>query len=131
MNFFNGARIVGEGNTTRAVVDGVGQVEIPPLYAEAARKLAGKNLTLGIRPEDLEDVAVLPAGARDGSSIEAPVDVVEHLGSELLVYARAGGKSLTARVDPRSDVHTGSNVRLHVDSAHIHLFDTDTGESIF
>jgi multiple sugar transport system ATP-binding protein len=131
MNFFNGARIVGEGNTTRAVMDGVGQVEIPPLYAEAARKVAGKNITLGIRPEDLEDVAVLPANARDGSSIEAPVDVVEHLGSELLVYARAGGKSLTARVDPRSDVHTGGNVRLHVDSAHIHLFDTDTGESIF
>ena len=55
----------------------------------------------------------------------------EHLGSELLVYLTAGGKSMTARLDPRSDAHTGGQVTLHVDNAHMHLFDTVTGEAIF
>jgi len=131
MNFFNGARVVGEGDTTKVVVDGVGQVEVPPLYAETARGAAGKNLTLGIRPEHLEDASLMPAGSRDGSAIEAPVDVVEHLGSELLVYAKAGGKNINARISPNSNAHTGGNIRLHVDNAHIHLFNTDTGEAIF
>jgi multiple sugar transport system ATP-binding protein len=131
MNFFPGARVVAEGETTKMVVDGVGQVEVPALYAQAARGAAGKQLTLGIRPEHLEDAALLPPGSQNGSVIEAPVEVVEHLGSELLLYARAGGHSMTARVDPRSDAHTGGTMRFKVDNERMHLFETETGRAIF
>jgi multiple sugar transport system ATP-binding protein len=62
--------------------------------------------------------------------ITAPVDVVEHLGSELLVYLTAAGKSVTARLDPRSNAHTGGQLTLHVDNEHMHLFDSETGEAI-
>jgi multiple sugar transport system ATP-binding protein len=131
MNFFPGARVMAEGETTKMVVDGVGQVEVPVLYSQAARDVAGKQLTLGIRPEHLEDAALLPPGSQNGSAIEAPVDVVEHLGSELLVYARAGGKSMTARIDPRSDAHTGGTMRFKVKNERMHLFETETGKAIF
>jgi multiple sugar transport system ATP-binding protein len=131
MDFFQGAKVAGEGDTTTIVIDGVGQVEVPPLYAERARAAAGRNLTFGIRPEHLEDVTLLPPDARDGSTITAPVDVVEHLGNELLVHMSAAGKEIVARLDPRSPAHTGGTITLHVATDNIHLFDTETGEAIF
>jgi multiple sugar transport system ATP-binding protein len=131
MDFFQGVKVTGDGDTTTIVIEGVGQVEVPPLYAPRAREAAGKNLTFGIRPEHLEDVAMLSPDARDGSTITAPVDVVEHLGSELLVHLTAAGKEIVARLDPRSPAHTGGVSTLHVDTENIHLFDTDTGEAIF
>ncbi len=131
MNFFNNARVVGEGSTTKIVLEGVGQVEVPPLYAQQTRELAGTNLTFGIRPEHLEDVNLVPPDSRNNSIIEAPVDVVEHLGSEILVHMTAAGKPIVARLNPRSDAHPGGITRLQIDTNHIHLFNTDTGEAYF
>jgi multiple sugar transport system ATP-binding protein len=132
MNFFNGAKVVSDGDKTRINLDSIGQVDVPPLFAGRAREAAGRNLTFGTRPEHLADEALLPPEARNGSTITAPVDVVEHLGSELLVHMTVGGgKPLVARLDPHSSAHTGGTVDLHVDTDNIHLFDSDTGESIF
>jgi len=131
MNFFPGAKVVADGDKTTIVMEGVGEAVVPPLYKEQAREAASKNLTFGIRPEHLEDIMLIPQDDKDVSRITAPVDVVEHLGNELLVYMTAGGKNIVARLDPRSSAHAGGNVTLHVDTDHIHLFDTDTGAAIF
>jgi len=131
MNFFNGAKVISEGDSPRIVLENVGQVNVPPLYKERVQEAAGKNLTFGIRPEHLEDITVVSPDAQTGSGIEATVDVVEHLGNELLVYMVIGGKQVVARLNPRSEAHTGGRIRLHVDTDHIHLFNTDTGEAYF
>jgi len=131
MNFFPGAKVVTEGDSTKIVVEGAGQVEVPPLYVEQARTATDKNLTFGIRPESFEDIALLPAEARTRSALEATVDVVENLGSELLVYLTSAGKTVLARLDPRSQAHVGGKIMLHIDNTHIHLFDTDTTEAYF
>src|SRR3989441_7872728 len=54
MNFFPGAKIAGVDGTTKIVLEGVGQVMVPPLYADRAKAAAGKNLTFGVRPSHLE-----------------------------------------------------------------------------
>jgi multiple sugar transport system ATP-binding protein len=131
MNFFENAQVSSDGDTTTITIDGVGQAEAPPLFAERARAAAGKKLTFGIRPEHLEDVTLLPPEAQDHSTLVAPVEVVEHLGSELLVYMNAAGKNTVARLDPRSRARAGNPIKLHVDTDNIHLFDSETGEAIF
>src|SRR5579859_5833901 len=98
MNFFEGAKVVSEGDSTKIVLDSMGVVEVPPLYKEQARAAADKKLTFGIRPEHLEDVTVISPEAHSASAIEAQVDVVEHLGNELLVYMPIGGKQVIARL---------------------------------
>ena len=128
MNFFPGAKVVGEGDATKIVLEGVGQIAVPAVYAERARATAGKPLTFGIRPVHLEDAAIVSA---NGSSIDGTVDVVENLGNELQVYLTAGDKSIVATLDPRSRVIPGNKVKLYVDSDQIHLFDTDSGEAVF
>ncbi len=132
MNFFPGAKVTTEEDAAKIVLEGVGQVIVPPLYFERAKAAAGKNLTFGIRPSHLEDAAIAGVnGTGKSSTIDATVDVVENLGNELQVYLNAGGKNIVATLDPRARVSTGHKVQLHVDSAQIYLFDTDTGEAIF
>ncbi len=131
MNFIDGAKIAMDGDTTRIQLDAIGQVEVPPLYAGKAREAAGRNLTFGVRPEHLEDASLVSRDASKDSIINASVEVVEHLGNELMVYTTAGGKTLIARLNPRSQVNTGDRVGLTVDDERMHLFDTNTGEAIF
>ncbi len=131
MNFFNDIDVSSDGDTTRVVLAGLGQVEIPPLYKERARAAAGKKLTLGIRPEHFEDEAMLPAETLDNSSITANIEIVEHLGSELLVYLTGKDRQLVARLDPRSNARVGEPIKLHIDSENVHLFDSETGEALF
>jgi len=130
MNFFQNAKVVTEGDAVKIVLDGIGQVQVPPLFEGPSREATGKNLTFGIRPEHLSDASLLD-GANTGSVIDGTVDVVEHLGSELQVYVSTADKTTIARLDPRSLAHVGGSIPLHVDTDQIHLFNTDTGEAIF
>ena len=131
MNFFPNAKVATDGDTTVLVLEDVGRIVVPPLYVEQTKEAAGKNLTFGIRPEHLEDITLIPQEAQSGSNIDATVDVVENLGSELQAYVTAGGRNITARLDPRSNAHTGSKIRLHVENENIHLFDTDSGLALY
>jgi multiple sugar transport system ATP-binding protein len=130
MNFFEDIKVVADGDTTKITIGDYGLVEVPPLYAPKVRELAGKHLPHGIRPENFEDLVLLHQDQRDGSTMHAPVDVVENLGSEMLVYLTAGGKSVTARLDPRSGARVGGQVNLHIDADYMHLFDSETGNAI-
>jgi len=134
MNFFPGARVISEGDATYIQLDDMGSVEVPAAYAPRAREAAGRSLIFGIRPEHLEDRALVSNDSENNSVIKASVDVIENLGNELLVYLTTGGDSnrtMQARLSPRSRVSVGNQVSLQVDTDNIHLFDADTEQAIF
>ena len=63
--------------------------------------------------------------------MNARVEVVETLGSELHVHVRAGEQPLVSRMDPRSaDLKPGQEIQLAVTHQRLHLFDPETGEAI-
>lgn len=131
MNFLEDTQVVSEENGIWLAPKGAGHIEVPPQYQEQAQAAANKKLTLGIRPEHLEDVTLLSSHSESRSTLEASVEVIEYLGSELLVYLTLAGKTMIARLDPRSGAHVGDKITLSVDRDQIHLFDTQTGEAIF
>ena len=131
MNFLDEAKVVSDEHGTRILLEGVGAIKVPLLYMERAMAAADKKLTFGIRPEHLEDTALHPSYGEDSSTFEAMVDVVEYLGSELLVYLNIAGKTIQARLKPHSGAHAGGKLALQMNNAHLHLFDTPTGETIF
>ena len=47
------------------------------------------------------------------------------------MYLTVEGRSAVAKLDPRSQVKAGAQVRLHVDNESMHLFDTASGDAIF
>ena len=60
-----------------------------------------------------------------GSS-DAPITLVERLGSETLVYVKPeGAEQITVKLDGGSAVARGDLVGLQVDAAHCHLFGPD------
>jgi multiple sugar transport system ATP-binding protein len=99
------------------------RVRVPPASVEGLRLLTGKRATLGVRPEALR----LANGADPAEYVfEATVDVVEPLGSEILLNLTAGTNALVARVDPAVTVKTHERVRLAFDPAKLHFFDQTT-----
>jgi multiple sugar transport system ATP-binding protein len=118
MNFID-VTITDTGGVTRAEAPGL-NVAIPPARAERLRPYKGQRITLGIRPEDLHVAS--GADPRD-SCVDAVVDVVEPLGSEILLDVKVGPSVVVARVDPSVRVKVHEPVRLALDPERLQFFD--------
>jgi multiple sugar transport system ATP-binding protein len=114
------------------------------LDGDAASRLAGlgdytgRDIAVGIRPEALGD---------DGSAqLTVDVDLVEMLGSELLVHATVGApgvrmgdagvevgsgqSTIVASLDPRAKARAGERLTLALDPHRLHAFDLADGRAI-
>ena len=105
------------------------------LDAERARILKekgyiGKQITLGIRPEDLHDASERERADRD-ACIHATIRVYENLGAETYLYFDMEHATWTARVNPSVRVKPGDQVDLYMDTTRLHAFDTETEKAIF
>jgi len=90
----------------------------------------GGEVTLGIRPEDIEDAEFVP-GAGPDELLEVTVDLAEPLGAETIAHFDVGPDSpFTARLSPRTGVRAGRRVKLAVDIERLHLFDPVSGLSL-
>ncbi len=88
----------------------------------ALERWEGRRVVMGMRPEHL----ALGDGA-PGRDFEARVEVVEQLGSEILLETRVGEARVTvARVAPEAMIATGDQVRLSVQPGRLHFFDPET-----
>lgn len=104
------------------------------LPAEKAKKLEdggyiGKEVIMGIRPEDLHDDEEAISKAA-GNTIEAPVRVYEMLGAEVFLYFDVEDTNCTARVNPRTTARPGDVVKFALDMSKVHLFDKETEQVI-
>ena len=144
MNFFPGTLAAQDGG--RARVEALGAVlgleaapaaEVRPAGGSErsaalprARAPEGRQVVVGIRPEDLEMTS-----ARD-ADVQARVDVVEPLGRESLLHLVAIGEpgdpvvELQALTGPGTAIEPGSKVGLRLRRERIHLFDPATEERI-
>ena len=125
----------------------------------ALRSFEGKTVVLGIRPEDLEDVALTGDSPGD-QRLKGKVDLTEALGSEIMVHFSIDAKhavtddvlelaedvgddrvaqpdraaataTLVGRFGARSRVRGGADVEVAVDTRALHFFDPETGLGIY
>ena len=121
----------------------------------------GKEVVLGIRPEDMEDASLVPEAPTD-QRIRAGVILREALGADVLAHfmvkapvvltedvkelahdvgaeaveavergAQAGESEFMARLNPRTKAKKGEEIALVVDVNRMHYFDADTGQGIY
>ncbi|HEX6937685.1 MAG TPA: sn-glycerol-3-phosphate ABC transporter ATP-binding protein UgpC [Actinomycetes bacterium] len=99
---------------------------IPRETAEHADK-AGRKITVGVRPEDMDLVG-------EGQGLQTVVNLVEELGADAYVYgtAEVDGQphDIIARVDGRKPPAKGEQVSLAPKQGHLHLFSTTSGERL-
>ena len=124
MNFIHGS-IDAKGVFTFA--KGEIKVSIPEgkFKAIADAGYVGKNVILGIRPEDIHDDPVV-LETYPNSTIDVTVDVAELLGADTNIYSTVGDDAIIASVPARDDLSKGSTVKLAFDMNHCHVFDEET-----
>jgi multiple sugar transport system ATP-binding protein len=117
---------------------------------------AGRNLIVGIRPENFEDAALVSPDAHgNGITFGATIDVLESMGADVFVYftkdieqgvdaaelqelakdsgrADTGGSgdTVVARLDAATRVTEGQDAELWVDARSVHVFDPVSGQNI-
>jgi multiple sugar transport system ATP-binding protein len=100
------------------------------LGGEAARiasdRPAGSDLIIGFRPEHIDIVD----GQSGELSIPVEVDVVEFLGNEELIHAKANGLEIVAVIPSARRVKAGDHVSLGVPLQNLHLFDAASEHSL-
>jgi sn-glycerol 3-phosphate transport system ATP-binding protein len=89
--------------------------------AEAFAAEVGKEVEVGIRPEDLR----LSSGGE--GELRFARDFVEELGATRLIHGSAGDSAIVVAV---SAADTGTGPALAADRAAVHLFDPATGNSL-
>ena len=89
----------------------------------------GKEIILGVRPENLHDEEMYLSNATTGI-VECNVEITEMMGAEIYLYLNCEGIPLTARVSSRSTVRSGDVIQIAIDPNRIHIFDKETEETI-
>jgi multiple sugar transport system ATP-binding protein len=137
------------------VVLPIGEVDVGDL----AGNHGDGQVVAGLRPENFEDAEVVGDLKQErGLVFEAEIDLVESLGSDLFAYfhvesegvqsdqladlvedrldetgaanIREGEEQVVARLDPTSKVKRGERTELWADTAKLHLFDPESGDSL-
>jgi multiple sugar transport system ATP-binding protein len=128
---------------------------------EALRNYAGREVIVGIRPQDFEDAAVT-GDAAPGPRLKAHINLVEPIGTETLVHfdvnarmaltedikelaadiggeevstlehrAETGKVDFVAQLDPRTEVRRGDTAELVIDATRMHFFDPESGRGVY
>src|SRR5579863_6474132 len=150
MNLFEGA--LTEDRETLIIGDQkLALPESIKVLRPALSAYANKPIVVGFRPEHLS-----PATSdSSNTALDTKVDLVEALGSELLVHFQIDAKRVlaegvqedvaaesgpgqlevhgegVARVDPRLTVKVGDRLRLEVDMERMQFFDPTTGDAVW
>jgi multiple sugar transport system ATP-binding protein len=150
MNFMAGT--LEEGGVTTSI----GRLPLAPQLRQALESgNSGRQVIVGIRPEDIEDASLVQAADQaKGVKFRATIDVVESMGSDVFIYftqesgltaktdqladlaADSGAAELgsaetvTARLDPTTQIKEGDSAELWADVSSMHIFDPDNGQNL-
>jgi multiple sugar transport system ATP-binding protein len=103
------------------------RIDVPAEIGPRLRQYAGSDVTMGIRPEDLQ----LANGSHPaGLCFDAVVELVEKLGAEILLDLRVGRHTMVASVEPTVRAQRGEKLRLAMHPERVHFFDAASERAI-
>ena len=137
MNFFRCTVKAEENNRTALLLDDARTVKKVYLDGTRGKQIAdrynGRHVILGIRPEDIYELAEAKKLGIENESVDVDEPVVnrEMLGAEVILYFDEQGKTLAVRLSPENQTQVGGKVSLYFDMEKAHVFDPETEENIF
>ena len=102
-------------------------IKLPEEIAQRVRGHASREITLGIRPEDL---TVATAADPADLCFDAAIEVIEQLGPEIILDMKVGDGMMVASVEPTLRVKVHDQLRLAMRPSRLHVFDAKTEAAI-
>ena len=99
------------------------------------KDFSGRMVTLGIRPEDIQELLGSTYLSTGGESedlkekfeaVDVVLEVVEPMGNEIFLYFTLGGSQFVSRIPAREKPEVGSNIKLYFRRDKFHFFDTES-----
>lgn len=127
MNFMDG--IIKKERDDLYFDEGNIKVKIPVKIKAKIDKWIDKEVTFGIRPEEICDISY-GQNIEHGERVTATVEVIEPMGSEIYLYLTTGRSPFIARVEPHVKAEIDENKELIIDMSKCHFFDKSTEAAI-
>ncbi|OEZ86280.1 sn-glycerol-3-phosphate import ATP-binding protein UgpC [Janthinobacterium sp. HH107] len=129
MNFITVKPVI-EGNDVFVAIENAGKsLRLAlPFAADKLRSYAGRDVILGVRPEQITDMS--SAHGDVGQELGCLIDLVEPTGPDTLLTTRLNGAAVTCRTHPREAVLPGQTMQLSFNLSKAALFDPANGERI-
>ena len=125
MNF---ARVkVAEANGALIAENNGLRIRLPEEIAQRLRGHGSRDITLGIRPDDL---TVATAADPADLCFDATIEVIEQLGSEIVLDTKVGDSVMVASIEPNVKVKVHDKLRLAMRPSRLHVFDSKTEAAI-
>jgi len=103
------------------------RLDVPAEIDGRLRPYAGRDVTFGIRPEDLH---IANSSDPPGLCLDGVVEVVEKLGAEILLDLQVGEQTMVAAVEPTVRAKRGDKIRFALRPDRLHFFDTASEAAI-
>jgi multiple sugar transport system ATP-binding protein len=120
MNFFDGK--ISKQNGDLHVDLKNFHVKVPKDKQKLYESMVGQDIIFGIRPEDIHNPDYAPPSII-AEPVDTKIDVTELMGNEIFLYLINGDHSFVARVDPRTRVSMGDEMRVVFNMENMHIFD--------
>ncbi|MBN1269207.1 MAG: sn-glycerol-3-phosphate ABC transporter ATP-binding protein UgpC [Kiritimatiellae bacterium] len=127
MNFFKGRLEQKQGGVF--FNEGTYSVRLDDAHVPGVNAYLGKEVTFGIRPEDVADVLFVTSPHPE-HQVKAKVEVVEPLGAEVYLYMNTGKHNFISRVDAHDTARVNQDLTMVFDMKKAHFFDAGTGQAI-
>ena len=99
-------------------------INVKPDMVAKLEKYEGKEIIVGIRPEDI-------FLSKDGYGIDVSSNVVELLGSELIIHSEIAGTSFAWKTTSKNNIVPHQDLKIVFESHNLRFFDLETEEGIY
>ena len=86
------------------------------------KSLNVEDASIGIRPDDMQ--------ISDSGSITCKANLVEYLGSDMIIYSSIGNQEFSCKLSSKIDVKAGDEFKFDINPSLIHVFDNSSGKRL-
>jgi len=80
------------------------------------------DASIGIRPDDIQ--------ISDSGSISCKANLVEYLGSDMIIYSNMGDQEFSCKLSSKIDVKAGDEFKFNIQPSLVHVFDNSSGKRL-
>ncbi|MBD3419383.1 MAG: ATP-binding cassette domain-containing protein [Chitinivibrionales bacterium] len=130
MNFFNG--VIAEQGESVGIATDLGFLLLDKDRSTLVRAMIGKEVTVGIRPQNVSYTEHRAARRFTDTCLEVTVELIETMGDRSLIVGKSDrGIILRFLITREANLVLDQKVKVFIDGRRLHLFDADNQMNIF